>query len=499
MTGVSVVSYATSATPSRVSMSDTRKIKLKKNIASLIISRCMQTKYDLAHPTREQVLTLEHEVEQRLQDGQISDTDICAMSAKLRRKLRSEAPRSESCPIESPNDSFKKRSLPPLQNAPHMMDDSSPSTAFEACSPMSDAMSCTSSLINNKRLAKSTKPVVVKRREMLMADASWHKHIEDDMERFKMEEKEKKMKYMNKMGRCKRSLDDQVQYNKSLKQAEADAERDFALREEARMAQWKVEEQHRAAKRKEAMQREKEFRDLQLMEERKLREQDREKAVQEDQVFKQRLEAEERRANEADKKKKDKCRELYKQQFIEFNKVELEYKKEEEERERQRDKEILSTYAKLLEKQEQSRADIMKRSEKKMPSNQYFKELVEVEMKRQEVNDKKVQEEVQRMELRKCEEDLARKEAAKRRAKEFVDVLGEQLKVKQDMKAKERAVELEFRKKQDEEVERCIQFELEQKRAKKEKAKKDLEALDKQVVEKHHRNMGLLEVGITRK
>eukprot|EP01061_Rhynchopus_euleeides_P047621 TRINITY_DN9645_c0_g1_i1.p2 TRINITY_DN9645_c0_g1~~TRINITY_DN9645_c0_g1_i1.p2 ORF type:complete len:171 (+),score=12.88 TRINITY_DN9645_c0_g1_i1:104-616(+) len=97
---------------------DQRRAKLKRNIMSLVVIRCMQGRVDLAQPTAEQLKDVENEVDARMDGGPVSDADVCQMAAALRRKLLQNAYRSESAPTPNTNALPKKNSLPPIENAP---------------------------------------------------------------------------------------------------------------------------------------------------------------------------------------------------------------------------------------------------------------------------------------------------------------------------------------------------------------------------------------------
>ena len=78
---------------------DERRTKLKRNLIGLVVSRCVQGRVDIPHPTAQQLQEVEEEVDARLDTGPVSDSHVCQMASKLRRRLLANGYRSESAPV----------------------------------------------------------------------------------------------------------------------------------------------------------------------------------------------------------------------------------------------------------------------------------------------------------------------------------------------------------------------------------------------------------------
>eukprot|EP01064_Diplonema_japonicum_P006867 TRINITY_DN14694_c0_g2_i1.p2 TRINITY_DN14694_c0_g2~~TRINITY_DN14694_c0_g2_i1.p2 ORF type:complete len:476 (+),score=137.69 TRINITY_DN14694_c0_g2_i1:62-1489(+) len=463
--------------------SEARKQKMKRNIMTLIVSRCMQGRVDVPQPQREHLEQIESLVNERLDMGNVTDTHICTLAVKLRKILVEQSVRSESAPPPVIEDC-----LPPIESYAPSRVSTPKSIASQHASTL---------LLTDNTISKSTKPAVVRRREMLISDAAWHKAITDDMGKFAREQKSNKELHKEKMQMCKQSLDDQVQHNNRIKEQTKRTEKQYAEEEFKRREQWHKEESDKMKRKRSFLAREKAERITKLEEEREAKKMKDEQSKQEELAYRRRLEQEELQQMKCEANKKMANTKEYRV-FMEFNRSELDKKRKELEEEKVKDKEILKEHASLLEKQEQSRMQILKRAEKKMPGNDFFFELHHKRLAKQRDQEAKVEHEVKAIDTDRARLEARRKYQAEERKKEFIDTLGQQLKLKADLKLKVREEEKEFRRSQEREIQNSIELEQAAKLEKKQAAKSHLLELDKQIVEKHQRNMGCLQVGIAR-
>ena len=530
---------------------DSRRAKLKRNIISLVVSRCVQGRIDIPHPTAAQLARLEDDVDARLDRGTVSDSDVCKMAASLRKLLLQGGLRSETAPppsndvgtpVEhmyvftqqasawvdtlyfentiypfSPALSEHRRndSLPPIERGPSAgMND-----AEESEPPTSTAWSPSTLLNTEKKVYHSTKPGVVRRKENLVSDQKWHEVIAEDVmkyaaraqttqpphsssppsspHRYRTDQQRQKSAAKQKMADCRRSLDEQVRRNREFKDEVRSQERDFYRNEMDRRTRLADEEKRRQQRKRELLLKEKSLRDEQVAEERRSKQDRRQADLDEERSYRQRLRDEQQSEQEAERSKRQMNTEQYKQ-YMDFNKAELQHKQEERERDRARDKEMLRELSSLLEKQERSREDIVKRCEKKTPSSTYFLRLQAERDDKLKRDLARVDDEVRTMDERRHTQEHARQEQARLRKAEFIRVLGEQLEAKECERVQHKRAEEEFRRGVDQEVQEGIQHEVAVKKQQRARAKESLKDLDQQVAEKHRRNMGELKCSIAR-
>ncbi|KAJ9466953.1 hypothetical protein DIPPA_24486 [Diplonema papillatum] len=468
-----------------------RRTRLKKNIVALVVSRSMQKRADMPRPTPEELEELDAEIELRLaNDNCFTDATVADLVSNLRRKLLYRAPRAESTPVVS----SRKDSLPPLDSPPVL-----PSGLCQTPMSTSASLRPESTLLRTDNdLSKSHKPAVIRRREMLMSDEKWHNVIAQDISRFHSEQMLQKERRKVRMQSCKKSLDDQVQHNESLRERRRKEERAFAEEEADRTKQWELEEKERTLRLRDNSYREAAARDHEIFLEREARRLDDHRQKASGARYRQHLQDQAREQMLSDLQKKQANTEAYRA-FVEYNQAELDKKRRDEEAEKQHDKEMLRAYASVLEKQEKSRDVIVKKAEKGLPgSATVYASILEQQQARLQLEDERVKREVETFEKKQFAEERRRAEIANARKRDFVKTLGEQLRLKEETRLTEKQAERAFRVVQETAAKDSVEKERAVKLQKRDAAKSHLLELEKQVVEKHIRNRGDLQVGIAR-
>eukprot|EP01060_Flectonema_neradi_P002127 TRINITY_DN11293_c0_g2_i1.p1 TRINITY_DN11293_c0_g2~~TRINITY_DN11293_c0_g2_i1.p1 ORF type:complete len:497 (+),score=129.90 TRINITY_DN11293_c0_g2_i1:149-1639(+) len=469
---------------SRREKSDHRRKKLRRNLMTLVVTRCLQGKHcNLPMPTSSQLEQLEQQVDEYLDREQLSDAVVNALAASLRKMLISDAPRSVTAPppnIEHPT------SLPPLESV-------TPSPRSEPAA----AKGTSTLLLQNNRLARSTKPTVVKRRENLVSDEQWNENIRHDMENYQKEQRDLRKKQVQKMEQCKQSLDEQVAYNERMKRQAQEANQIYATAELRKQAEWENQVREQAQIKRSNAAREKIERDEQLTKGRLIKQNEDKKKRDIELEYRSKIREEECQQSERERSKKAAHMEAYRQ-FMTFNIAEQQKKKQQLEQERLRDKQMLEAHSQLLDQQAKNREAWQKKFARSSPNTDYFKQLTANQTQKVLAENARIEREVAAMEEKRESEERIRTERALTRKKQFIETLNEQLREKESQKAAKKRSDVEFRKHQEKELQASVRLEQLARQEKKKDAKKHLLHLDKQVEERHRRNMTDLQVGIAR-
>ena len=102
-TAASVITRSTTSTHSIVKMSrreksDHRRKKLRRNLITLVVTRCLQGRSNLPVPDSSQLADLEDQVDSYLDTEKVSDAVVNTLAMSLRKVLVAQAPRSVTAP-----------------------------------------------------------------------------------------------------------------------------------------------------------------------------------------------------------------------------------------------------------------------------------------------------------------------------------------------------------------------------------------------------------------
>eukprot|EP01065_Artemidia_motanka_P044372 TRINITY_DN6303_c1_g1_i1.p1 TRINITY_DN6303_c1_g1~~TRINITY_DN6303_c1_g1_i1.p1 ORF type:complete len:560 (+),score=244.95 TRINITY_DN6303_c1_g1_i1:100-1680(+) len=481
---------------------DRRRKKLRTNLVARVTARYHQGRAYLPKLTHEQAARLEAIVDDLIDAGTVTDGEVNRLAADLRRQAQAlaPAPRSESAPLPDVPPPLQESELPPLGDRP-----SSRSGAvvcadrFDTSGGEDMCPSTVTSLVRpDGKIAKSAKPSVIRRRENLVCDEPWNRLIQEDMQKYAVEQKQHQMHVQSKIRDCRTALDLQVNEIQRLKNLEREEARRFATEEMDRRQRWLDDEKRRQAERHEAAVRERKVRDRQLETERQNRIEEQAREKEEEEEYRRKLQDEAKVEAEAEQKKKQHHMNEYRR-FMEFNKAEQHRKKALIEQEKQQDKDMLAAHAALLERQELQRVQELKKFQDKQAAKvDSFLKIYKDEQARLLEDEAKREREMHKIAEKQRAEERLREERQRAGKAAFQRTLDEQLKAKQEEKRREQVEQKEFRELQEHEVRASVAYDAEQRQKRRQIAKRHLNELNSQVAEKHEKNMRDIQVGIAR-
>ena len=332
---------------------------------------------------------------------------------------------------------------------------------------------------------------------MLVSDAQWNSHIRYDMEKYQKEQRILREKRIQKMELCKKSLDDQVAYNEMIKRETHAANQSYAQNEKLKRTAWEAEERERSQTKRSNAVKEQGERDEQISRGRIRKVSENQQQRHYEEQYRTRVRSEESQQSELERSRKNANMEAYRQ-FMTFNIAEQQKKKQQLEQERQRDKEMLEAHSQLLDQQAKSRELWQKKFERTSPNTDYFEQLNASRTAKTAAENQRIEREVAAMEQKREREERDRAEKARYRRTQFIETLNEQLREKEYIKTTRKQSEIEFRRNQEQELLASVKLEQLARQEKKKDAKNHLLHLNKQVEERHRRNMADLQVGIAR-